>query len=50
MGIFAWFCSLLIHFWKTPSPDSSTLELSDRVIILALNPQNLRDNPGGAVE
>ena len=26
----------------------STLELSERVVVLDLNPWNLRDNPGGA--
>ena len=28
----------------------STLELSERVVVLGLTPRNLRDNPGGAAK
>ena len=28
----------------------STIELSDSVIVLGITPQNLRKNPGGAVD
>ena len=34
----------------TPVTFYSTLELSERVLVLGLTPRNLRDNPGGAAK
>ena len=35
---------------ETPVTIYSTLELSERVVVLGLTPRNLRDNPGGAAK
>ena len=33
-----------------PATIYSTIELSDRVVVLGFTPQNLRKNPGGAAD
>ena len=37
-------------FTRIPVTIYSTIELSDSVIVLDFTPQNLRKNPGGAVD
>ena len=43
-------CLSIYLFTGIPVTIYSTLELSDRVVILGFTPQNLRKNPGGAVD
>ena len=42
--------SSIYPFTGIPVTIYSTIELSDSVIVLGITPQNLRKNPGGAVD
>ena len=43
-------CLSIYLFTGIPVTIYSTIELSDSVIVLGITPQNLRKNPGGAVD
>ena len=47
--MFAFLLSIYL-FTGIPVTIYSTIELSDSVIVLGITPQNLRKNPGGAVD
>ena len=48
---YLWKClPFYLSFIGIPVTIYSTIELSDSVIVLGFTPQNLRKNPGGAVD
>ena len=50
IGQIGYVCLSIYLFTGIPVTIYSTIELSDSVIVLGITPQNLRKNPGGAVD